>query len=170
MRRLAVGHRQMPLSEHEPCFRAQQFDAQIRKTQAFPSHVPRLRRSRDSGPSWPAIHRAPLRRRKNVSCGRVPVAGHEGFEIVTVPGFLLGDDDMLDGGPRVIWGGRASLGVLRPARKSINGNPQRKTMQTDNLMRMGVSEILQRALVSHGGNATAHSYREAERRRGAAEP
>ena len=99
---------------------------------------------------------------KKCELRRVSVAGHEGFEIVTVPGFLLGDDDMLDGGPGIIWGGRASLGctatrVQKYQRQSTKENDADKQLDVHRSLRN-----LKRALVSHGGNATAQQFRRRE--------
>ncbi len=43
---------------------------------------------------------------KEREVGRIPVSGHEGVEIVTVPGVLLDEEDVLDGGAGVGDGGR----------------------------------------------------------------
>ncbi len=49
-----------------------------------------------------------FRARKEGQVGRIPVARHEGVEIVAIPGVLLSVEDLLDGGLRLWIGGLAT--------------------------------------------------------------
>jgi hypothetical protein len=152
MRRLTVEYRQMPLSAHKPCFRAQQLNAQIGKFK-----LPHLMSATCVGRSI-TVHRGLpsivlLRAGEKCEIGRVPVAGHERFEVVTVPGFLLGDDDMLDSRPGVIWGGGASLGMSRVQKYQRQSTKEKNA--DGQLDAHGSLQIPERTLVSHGGIMTA---------------
>ena len=96
VRRFAVWHCEMKFSADERCFGAEHFDAKVREFEL--SHiVPRtvvgcavaIQRRLPAGSFF-----AP---RKESQFWRVPVASHEAVEIVMVPGFLLGVQDVFDG-------------------------------------------------------------------------
>src|SRR5580704_15753089 len=61
--------------------------------------------------------------------GRVPVTGHEGVEVVMVPGLLLGAEDVLDGGGVVACGG-VVLGGLRGREGGYQEEGERQTAES----------------------------------------
>lgn len=99
----AVGHGEMVFTADESGVRAERLDAEIREFQ-FAHVVPRARVGGAvvvEGLLPSAIFVAA---REECQVGGVPVSGHEGLEIVTIPGVLLGVEDGGDGGGLV--GGR----------------------------------------------------------------
>src|SRR5579862_175951 len=100
VRSLAVGQRQVPRAAHERSFGPEDLNAKIREIE-FPHFVARTGVSRAI-----AIERSLPSARlfcigKERELGRIPVAGHECVEIVTIPGVLLGEQNLLDTGAGV---------------------------------------------------------------------
>ena len=97
VRRLAVRHGQLPYAANERSVRPENFNTQIRKIQlshfvagtGVRSAIPLDRGLPSSGFFCP---------REERQVGRVPVAGHKGVKVVMIPGILLGQEDVLDGG------------------------------------------------------------------------